>query len=146
MRPGYWFGNGILPALRQEGTVLAAIHQISDAHPIRFTHVFFPKAKFDSVEREGSWVFAQKDQGLLALWCSQELVAHDDELADCELRTYSSDHAFVCVVGSIKEEGSFEAFQNRMKALEPHYAQSTLTLEGKPFLYYEHADDETQFV
>lgn len=146
MRPGYWFGNGILPALRQEGAMLATIHRISDAHPIRFTHVFFPKAKFDSVEREGRWVFARKGQGLLALWCSRELVAHNDELADCELRAYSSDHAYVCVVGSIKEEGSFEAFQNRMKALEPHYAQSTLTLEGKPFLYYEHADDETQFV
>ncbi len=42
MRPGYWYGNGVMPAVRQEKGILGAIYVIPEEHPIHFTHVYWP--------------------------------------------------------------------------------------------------------
>lgn len=148
MRPGYWFGNGIMPALRQEGRVLAAIYEISDDHPIHFTHLFLPKVKFDEVRRSGQWIFARKGDGYLALWCSRELVAYDDELADCEYRAWGSQTAYLCVVGSIDEDSSWTEFmQGRLDSkIVYDTGQRSLHLDGELLLTYEDSDDRTQYV
>ena len=111
-RPGYWYGNGNLPRVRQEGNWLQAIHVIADGtqtepeitpekwlwpsassvrpfamHPIPFTHAYWPADGFDREERRGKWVFGQKGRGLVGLWCSEPLVPHDDVFAGRELCT-----------------------------------------------------------
>jgi hypothetical protein len=41
MRPGYWYGNGILPLVRQSDCLLAACYEIPDDYPVSFTHAYF---------------------------------------------------------------------------------------------------------
>lgn len=148
MRPGYWYGNGVMPALKQQGNVLGAVYVIPDTHPIQFTHVFFPRCKFDLVEQTSHWVFARKDDGYLALWASGELTRHDDELADCELRVEQPEVAYLCIVGSVSEYGSFEDFQRKALSTGPAYASDsrTLSVSGTAFLSFVPASDETQYV
>ncbi|MDY4610999.1 MAG: hypothetical protein SPD11_10340 [Sphaerochaetaceae bacterium] len=148
MRPGYWYGNGVMPALRQEGSLLAVIYDIPDTHPIRFTHVFLPECKFDLVERAGHWVFAQKNSGYMALWSSGDMVPYDDELSDCELRVYDSKSAYLCLVGSASEDGRFSEFRAKALALIPTFGakENALSVSGLPFLTFVAAHDETQYV
>ncbi len=148
MRPGYWYGNGVMPALRQEGSLLGAIHVIPDDHPIRFTHVFLPRCKFDALEDSGHWVFARKGDGCLALWSSGALERYDDQLSDCELRVYDERCAYLCLVGSIVDEGSFEAFKSRARSYAPAFdrSEAVLNVSGRPYLKFVAAHDETQYV
>ncbi|HZJ87588.1 MAG TPA: hypothetical protein VFC80_00350, partial [Sphaerochaeta sp.] len=148
MRPGYWFGNGIIPALRQEGRELAAIYEISDEHPIHFTHLFWPTAKFEEVKTSGSWLFARVGDGYLGLWCSRELQAYDDELAGCEYRAYGSHTAYLCTLGSKAEDSSFDAFIKACETRSVTYdvAGRKLLLDGETFVTYTDSDDRTQYV
>ena len=148
MRPGYWYGNGVMPALRQEGNLLAAIYDLPDSYPVQFTHVFLPECKFDLVERSGHWIFAKKGGGYLALWSSGELVPYNDKLSGCELRVYGSKSAYLCLVGDTSEDGTFSEFRAKALSLMPAFAEvhDVLSVLGTPFLTFEPAHDETQYV
>jgi hypothetical protein len=148
MRPGYWYGNGVMPAVRQERELLGALYVIPDIHPIQFTHVFLPQCKFDYVTRSSHWVFARKADGCLALWSSGDLIRYDDELSNCELRVYGGKCAYLCLVGSTEDYGSFDGFRNKAISLSPLFdaANDELMVSGKSFLSYQAACDETQYV
>jgi len=148
MRPGYWYGNGVMPAIRQERELLGALYVIPDIHPIQFTHVFLPQCKFDYVTRSSHWVFARKADGCLALWSSGDLIRYDDELSNCELRVYGGKCAYLCLVGSTEDYGSFDGFRDKAISLSPLFdvANDELMVSGKSFLSYQAACDETQYV
>lgn len=148
MRPGYWFGNGIMPALRQQGRMLAAIYEIGADYPIHFTHVFMPTVKFDEVLSIDQWLFARKGDGYLGLWCSDSLVLYDDELADCEYRCWESQAAYVCIVGSVDEDRSWQHFQESQRERTIVYEKSShsVFIDGELFVSYEQCDDRTQYV
>jgi hypothetical protein len=94
MRPGYWYGNGVFPAVRQERNVLGAIYHIPETYPIRFTHLFLPALKFDEYRQEGRWIFGRKNKAWLGIWCATALEWHDDMLSRCELRAYADRTAY----------------------------------------------------
>ena len=147
-RPGYWYGNGVMPALRQDGRMLGAVYSIPDNHPVRFTHLFLPEVKFDEVRKDGSWIFLRKDDGYMAIWASGELVPYDDQLFGCELRLYGDESAYFVMMGSASEDGSFEAFSGKVREMDPSYdpASRTLSLSGKPFIAFTMTSDRTQYV
>ncbi|MFA6682307.1 MAG: hypothetical protein WCS35_09780, partial [Sphaerochaeta sp.] len=148
MRPGYWYGNGILPALKQDNKSLGAIYEIADDYPLHFTHVFLPSCKFDEVIRDEAWFFLRKGSGFIALWCNIELEAYDDELAGCEYRAYGQHAAYFCLVGSVVEDGSFRSFIAISKARNPQYFADSkmLLVDGKEFVKFEESNDKTQYV
>lgn len=147
MRPGYWYGNGVMPAVYQEANVLGAIYRIPDSYPIKFTHLYLPECKFDTVETDGNWIFATKEKGYMAIWCSGVLEKYDDQLFDAERRCYDQDAAYLCVMGSEEDDCSFEAFKSKAKALMPSYdGDSTLSLSSKEFVVYSESSDKTQYV
>lgn len=148
MRPGYWYGNGIMPAVRQEGGLLGAVYVIDDRHPIGFTHLFFPLEKLDRWERQGAWLFGQKGKGLVGVWCSAPLVAHHDRIFHCEQRAYARRAAYLCRCGSIEEYGSLEDFAARCRELAPRFdeAELCLTADGCFELRYEACDNKTQYM
>ena len=37
MRPGYWYGNGVMPAVKQLEHIIGSIYVIPDNYPIHFT-------------------------------------------------------------------------------------------------------------
>ncbi len=148
MRPGYWYGNGIMPAIKQQGSMLGAIYDCGDEHPVKFSHLFFPAAKFDDVSKHGEWLFARKGNGFAAIWSSGEMVAHDDLLIDCEYRVDGERTAYVCQLGSIEEFGSFELFIDFCKRLAPAFDSSRLllTADGGFSLQSSKHENKTQFI
>jgi hypothetical protein len=148
MRPGYWFGCGLMPALRQERNVLGAIWHLNDTQPLTFTHLYFPACKFDEVREEGNFLFGRVGTGYLAIWHSDPLEAYNDgSMTGVERRCYSMDHAWFFVVGDKDEYGSFEAFAESAMAMAPVYDKKNGTLTAKDFsLTYTPGHDKTQIV
>ena len=147
-RPGYWYGNGVMPALRQQGRMLGAVYSIPDNHPVHFTHIFFPECKFDEIARNSSWIFARKGNGFLALWSSGNPVPYDDQLIGSELRVYEDDSAYLIVMGSAAEDGSFKAFMDKTMAYSPVFVKERRALQvaGNDFVSFTETHDRTQYV
>ena len=115
-RPGYWFGNGIMPALKQVKEVLCAIYRIPETHPIPFTHVYWPSSRFSYEIIEETWLAGSAGGGYVALWCSDPFTAYDDLMFHCEYRVKSRDTAYVCICGSRKDYGRISAGMQREEA------------------------------
>lgn len=160
-RPGYWYGNGVLPRLRQHGNLLQAIHVIPDGrwtqpaitegtwqwgststvrpydvYPVMFTHAHWPADSFDREVRRGRWVFGQKGGGMIGLWCSEPLTPHDDALTGRELRAEGPASAWLAVCGSAGRNGTLEDFMAACEAREPSFDRETftMTVKGEPGL------------
>ncbi len=146
-RPGYWYGNGIMPALRQKDNMLGIIYQIPDTHPIHFIHLFWNKAGFDEEMQEGSWLFGRKGKGCIGIWCSSVLTDHDDMLFNCEKRAYGDRIALVCVCSGEEEGESFSSFKKRCGEMPVSFDEKESTLTVPEFsLHFEAAFNPTQFV
>ncbi len=146
-RPGYWYGNGIMPAVSQADGVIYAIYSIPDNHPVKFTHVYFPEAEFDSSEKSGSFIFARKGKGFIAIWHSGELGPHADVLSGAELRCYDNDAAYAFFASSEGNE-SYDGFKERLMGLNLDFSknQRSLYSGGKLILQYTASFDDTQFI
>jgi len=111
MRPGYWYGNMVFPALKQEETELWCRYRIPDSVPTKFTHAYYPAYAADETAEKGGFRFARVGEGYLALWCSAELEMNNaDAVVDGDLRAYADDVSWYIRVGSAGEDGSFEDF------------------------------------
>ena len=66
MRPGYWHGNGVMPALKQQHGLLGGIYVISDEHPIGYTHLYCQECRFDEVILEESPSYDKESKTLTA--------------------------------------------------------------------------------
>src|SRR4029453_11347982 len=74
--PGYWTGTASMPRAAQHENV--GIYIYSPAYPdggtLGFfdyepmTHAYFPRDRFDEVEREGKWIVARKGKALIGLY------------------------------------------------------------------------------
>lgn len=147
-RPGYWYGNGVMPAIRQDGRMLGAVYSIPLTHPVPFTHIFLPECKFDEIRKDGSWIFLRKGNGFLALWISGDAVPYNDQLFDSELRVYDREAAYFVFAGSVSEDSSFPAFIDKAKSLSPVFdrKERTLDVSGRIFTSFADSSDRTQYV
>ncbi len=148
MRPGYWHGNGVMPALRQQENVLGAVYYIPEDQPVGFTHVFLPENKFDEVRKEDNWIFVRKDSGYLALWCSQKPESYSDRLVDCEFRIYSRCHAYTVICGSQNEYGDFDSFIAKTGKCDIRFDSNKkeLKIDGSVFTRWYQSSDNTQII
>ena len=154
-RPGYWYGNGVMPRLRQREGVLEAIFNIPDGstpaqdrtpdeyawppfsgnvhpydlHPIPFTHAHWPSDVFDRQETREHWLFGQKNSGYIALWCSEPLKPHDDVLTGREFQAWAYRSAWGVMCGSLAEQGTFENFIAACLARQPEFDRTALALK-----------------
>ena len=111
MRPGYWYGNLVFPALKQEGGELYCRYIIPDNIPTKFTHAYYPAYAADELREAGGFRFARVNGGYLALWCSRPLTVHNtDAVNDFDLRAYGTDTCWYVRVGEKSEYGSFDSF------------------------------------
>lgn len=146
-RPGYWFGNGIMPALKQVKNVLLCIYQIPETHPIPFTHLYWPQSRFEEQRPEGNWLAGRAGGGYIGIWCSESLKPYDDQLADCEYRAEGRKTAYVCVCGSREEYPGLEEFMKACEAMNPEYDKSLDRLKtGNQELVYEVHENLTQYI
>lgn len=118
MRPDYWFGNGVFPAILQDGSTLYTYFDIPDAHPTKFTHAFWPSFAMDDEATDGNYRFARVGDSYMALWCSNDLeLNNSDGVMDCDLRAYGDTCAWVVKVGTKEEFGSFAEFMEEFRAM-----------------------------
>ena len=133
VRPGYWYGNGILPALRQEKNVLGAVYAIPQSYPIRFTHLYWDSAKFDEQISEGGWLLGRRGESYIGVWCNVPLADHDDVMFGCEKRANAAITAWLTVCGSQAEQGSFPAFCRDCLGRAVEFDEAALTLTCAEF-------------
>lgn len=171
-RPGYWFGSGLLPRVRQEGNWLQAIHVIADGtktkpeitpdvwewaasstarpydlYPIDFTHLHWPSDAFEQELRVGNWIFGRKGRGLVAVWCSEPLVPHDDILTGRELRANGYSSAWLVICGDSSEEGSLQDFAFKCQKREPRFDRGDFSLHMQgttPTRWWERSEPQPQ--
>lgn len=118
MRPDYWFGNGIFPAVMQEQSTLYTYFEIPDEHPTKFTHAYWPSFAMDEEVTDGNYRFARVGDSYMALWCSNEIrINNSDAVMDCDLRAYGDTCAWVVKVGMKDEFGSMDNFIGNFKSL-----------------------------
>ena len=147
MRPGYWYGNGVMPAIVQQAGRIGIVYHIPDEHPLHFTHAYFPAAKFDEAVIEEHWLFGRKKDGYLALWCNRRMEAHADQLFGCEFRSYGDDIAYYCYCDKTAEYENMAAFIRAAKAAAPSFRKDTKTLETVDLsLTYQACEDQTQYI
>jgi hypothetical protein len=148
MRPGYWYGNGVFPAVKQDRNVLGAIYAIPETYPIHFTHLFFPAPKYDEYRQEEGWLFARKKDAWLGIWCSAQMEWHNDMLFQCELRAYADKCAYICICSDLNRDGSFEGFIASCKQKTVRFDTGRMLLSyGDSFnLRYAVHSDETQYI
>ena len=132
-RPGYWFGNGIMPALRQQNNVLGVVFDIPQSHPIHFTHLFWQQDRFDETAAQGGWLFGRRGDSYIGVWCSSPLVDHNEKMFGCEKRAYASRCAYMVVCGSKSENGSFADFCAGCAAREVAFDADAVTLHCAEF-------------
>jgi hypothetical protein len=146
LRPGYWHGNGVFPALKQEGALLAGIYHIPQNYPVHFVHAYLPSERFDEVLSDGPWIYCRKNTGYFAFWCPIARTPYNDRLFHCEIRYIAETVPFVVVAGDEKEYGGFQQFRDSLQSLEPAYASSWISMKGKQFLKYQTFTDATQII
>ncbi len=129
-RPGYWYGNGILPAQKQEGATLLTLYNIPDNYPFFVTHVFWPAHNMDESRVEPHWAFGRRKDGFVAVWCSGELKPYSHTLQGKELRSESRVAGWVVFCGGVSGYPSFDAFIAAAKALAPSLDEPSLTLRA----------------
>lgn len=146
MRPGYWHGNGVFPALKQEGNVLGFIYRIPEEHPLHCIHLYCPECRFDEVRREGAWLLLRKGKGYIGFWSSTALEAWNGMNFHCEQRMWDSETAGLCVCagGDVKD---MAAFRDKALALHPAYDPKEGLLSAEGFrLQYMPGQDDTQYL
>ena len=129
IRPGYWFGNGYFPAQKQWDNVIGQVFPLSENHPIKFTHLYFPTRSFDTWEQDGNWLFGKRGEGYVAVWCSNKLSLFDgDRTQGCDFRSECGAAAYFTVCGDSVLNGSFDGFKKYAKEFAPEFDRDALIL------------------
>lgn len=146
LRPGYWYGNGVFPALKQEGKSLYGIYALTDSLPIPFVHSYIPRQRFDEIQKKDNWLFFRKGDGYMALWTSAKGEEHDDLLKGCELRYEGPFFAFCVFMGSRNEDSSFKGFVDEMMERKIVFEYPGLYVSGNEKLTFKACFDKSQIV
>lgn len=109
--PNYWAGNNILPRAVQHKNVVICMYNIPAKERNDYTHAYFPTDAFDEVTAKGSWTFARKNNGYVAIYSRNATKLQADENGKvCDLFAQGRENIWVCETGSAKEWGSFAKF------------------------------------
>ena len=144
MRPGYWHGNGVFPALKQTGSRLGLIYRIPEDAPLHYVHLYCPECRFDEVRRENGWLLLRKGQGFIGFWSSVEAEPWMGRNDACEQRMWGDEIACFCVCAG-REVPDMDAFAHLTSDLGPAYDPETAALTAAGFsLAWQPGEDDTQ--
>ena len=146
LRPGYWHGNGVFPALKQEGALLGLIWRIPDDHPFKYIHLYVPECRFDEFRQTDHWLFLRKGKGFIGYWSSLPMESWNGMNFHCEYRIWGPETAGLCVCAG-REVADLDAFMEQCLALAPAYDARTGTLRSQRLtLTWTPGHDRTQFL
>lgn len=139
LRPDYWAGQAFLPRVLMHGRTLAVIWHNVDNPDIWITHCHFNARKFDEVVSEGGWTFGRKEDSYVAVYSSTpHSFRKEGAYAGRELVCDGNETVWLAECGSRREDGSFEAFREKMLAAE-------VALEGEQFSFASPGSGRLEF-
>lgn len=133
VRPGYWQGNRSGPRSFGMGALSFLIFDIPPGDALPWAHIYLPRARFDEVREESSWIYARRGSGYVALWIPGGYEATSQGFwSNTELKLHGSRAAVLSFVGDAAREGSFAQFMARTKYLQPRWDAQNLVLSALP--------------
>ena len=119
LRPDYWAGQAFLPRVLAHGRALAVIwHGVNDNN-IWMTHCHFNKNHFDEVVVKDGWTFGRSREGYVGIWSSvPHTFRNEGPYAGRELVCPGNEAVWIAECGSRREDGSFEAFMEKLLQAE----------------------------
>ncbi|HPE75245.1 MAG TPA: hypothetical protein PLC80_04120 [Draconibacterium sp.] len=131
--PNYWVGYGHIPHVAQDKNVNLAIYNIPKKKGLMemalldFTHAYFPKDLFDTVFISENYAMGKKGDAYCAFITANPLAFKEnttDDLIQPGKQTF-----WITEAGSPSEDGSFEAFCNRIRQNQINFNPKTLELK-----------------
>lgn len=133
--PGYWVGNGRIPHVAQDRSVVLNIFQIPEEKGFMeksiqdFTHAHFPSERFHEVMVDGRYAFGRIGDTYAAFIGRNPLAFAGGSTDD--LVQPGRDTFWVFEAGSEWDDGSFPAFIERIRANPVSYDGSRLTYTSR---------------
>jgi hypothetical protein len=129
--PGYWVGSGRLPLAAQDENVVLVMYRLPrspgfmENGVMPFTHAYFPVRSFSEVVREPTRIYGRTGNTYIALIAGSELSLtrlSEDDFVQSGRQTW-----WICELGSRSEDGSFEAFAERVRAQPAVFERGVLS-------------------
>lgn len=137
--PNYWAGNAIMPRAAQHKNVAIVIHKLPEREGRKFSHVHFPKNRFDELQQKGSWVFGRKGNGYIAIYSQLPTEwKTDDDGNENDLVANGLENTWICEMGNKAEWKSFSKF---IQAIE----KASVTVENGRVIYKSPSVGKTEF-
>lgn len=134
IRPGYWQGNGCGPRSFAWDNRVALVYDIPPDDPLPWVHLWFPEQAFDEWRADGSWLFARKGLGALAIWTSIPTVprAVPHLWASREREVPAPCCGLYGQMDTLRAPGDFSSFIETLKAGPPAFdpAEKELHADG----------------
>lgn len=130
--PNYWVGYGHLPHVAQDSNISLSIYNIPEKKGIMemdlldYTHAYFPSELFDSVSVTENYVFGKKGETYAALIGRNPLKFRENTTDD--LIQQGNETFWITEAGSLKDDGSFGEFCNRIISNELTFDDKNLIL------------------
>jgi hypothetical protein len=133
VRPGYWQGSTVGPRTFGTGSLSFLVYNIPEDNPLPWAHIYLPCRAFAEVRQEREWIFLRRGNGYAALWLPGGYTPTTEGVwADTELKLKEPRCAVLSFIGNAGREGSFAAFINRAKGLQPQWDAQAITLSALP--------------
>ena len=128
-RPSYWAGSGTLPRVNQYKGFASVVWEVSDKHPVDFTHAYFPVFAFKRTVIRDGWAFGESEKGGLIAVTAMNGIALTEEGPNKERELISQGKRNIWIVrcSDTWKEGSLDDFISRMLGVNPKMDSNTLT-------------------
>lgn len=126
---GYWTGDLFCCCGQffSHENVAMATYDIPDGE-MDFIHASVPFARLETVKEDHYLWMKTADEVYAVLWFSEGFDKGGEGLEEIEVRSYGRRHGVVCMAAAKEECGSFEAFQDLVRAGKPTFCKDTMTL------------------
>jgi hypothetical protein len=144
--PSYWVGNGIFPDALQIKNRLLLIYDTTSRKGFlerkrqHLVHFYVPFQKCDEIVSLPRAFYVRVGESYAAI-----LSSHMIETADDEWIVRAKQCAFVVILGSKEEDGSFEAFQGAHDPSRLSYQRRTLRYGNDSLAYKRIGNDSAAF-
>lgn len=118
--PNKWNSSSPYEQTFQHKNVLIVLYHIEQGVKQPHINGFFPKNLDEFVRSASGWIFCRAGGTYVAIYPLKPYQWMEEEV-NWRLRSHELNNGFVVEVGSLDEDGSFEAFQKKLRLRKPEY-------------------------
>jgi hypothetical protein len=137
-RPSYWAGNGINPRVNQYKGFASVVFNITEDHPVDFTHLYFPTMEFYVCRHQDNWLFAEEGGYYCAVYAAAGLEAQKTgPNTDREFISRGRRNVWLIRAAAPEEFPSLDRFVDEIKAMPLQTGLDDLSFRLKDPVYGE---------